>query len=233
MVDVRIIRSFEGPRNRRLLRIWEAIAEFSAPKVRVQFYNNRHARLHHGPAFNLLYDRARRDNVETLLLTESDFLPDLSMGPAAWTGATRLRRHRDAVAIAPVYATRDPQTRKLTEYPDLAAGWFVCLDLRVAPASLNFIGDPDPANQLPLQASVHLMGIVDAWPHHYGVACACGEHLYGSRYIDDPPDRVFAGFPVGDLQAAHDRAVEAWLGRQPRAFRRLLKEKYSDVCTPR
>lgn len=224
-VKTRIIRAFEGPRHDRLYSIWDAIAEYQ-PECNLEWFPNPNGWAYsHGEAFNAIWEEERDRPSRYLLLTEADFLPDLQW--KRWFSPKNLGP--DAAAQGVAYVTRDPDTMEAMTR-NFPGGWWILIDKTLAPRDLEFRGTPDPGNQLVQQfrAAGHEMYFYpgrDCYPRHYGREYdTIGEHLFWSRHLHDAPNLVVAGCRLGDVQEKHDRAVEAWIKRQPPDFQTLLKE---------
>lgn len=238
-VTVRLVRAFDGPRHDRLRTIWQTIAEYASPNVVVSWFANMGCRLSHADAFQAIWrEECQRDDPPFVLFTEEDFLPELTGGWEKWTGLSFLGRH-DAKALFLPYHTRDAARKFLLPHAGLTAGWYALIDKRFAPKNLRFRGRPDPGNQLGAQyfaAGIRahtLRAYDDCYPKHYGIRYPVGEHLFWSRHLHDDPSKRVSGIVLGEVQQKHDRAVNAWIARQPSDFRRLLIERFPDVARHR
>lgn len=237
LVSVRLIRAFEGPRHDRLRDLWTAIAEYSAPYVRVEWFPNQGALLSHGDAFQRIWIEENSREPQYVLMTEEDFLPRLTRGYRGWTGCSYFQRRKGAPAVLLPYHTRNPGTRKLILHPGLSAGWYIAIDKQTAPRRLRFPGKPDPGNQLLEQfrnCGLHpvMLAALDSYPEHYGIEYPVGWHLFWSRHLHDDPHRRVSGFLLGDVQKRHDRAVDRWIEEQPPRFREILQERFPDAARP-
>jgi hypothetical protein len=113
------------------------------------------------------------------------------------------------------YATRDPYTRRIRRW-GLPGAWFVRID-NLSPllvgVRLDFTaGGPanDPAAKLP-PSLTHLLGAEEGTFSRFGVRVpGVGEHLFFSRHYNDPPTRIVAGFVIGEIQRAVDRACDLY-----------------------
>lgn len=222
-VTVRIARAFDGPRHRRLEAIWDTIAEYARDRIVLRWEPNTRDRVSHADIFNRMWRKDRRGPNRYVLLTESDFLPDLN---GHWLPLTELT-YFDADALGVPYLTRNPSTLTLRVYETRVGGWWVLIDKSRAPASLDFDGDPDPCNQLGEQMKVRFARpTCDARPRHYGVRYPdLGDHLFWSRHYHDNPERTIAGVNLGDMQHRVDQAITAWIWRQPKRFTDLLRKR--------
>jgi hypothetical protein len=227
-IEVHLIDIFKGPRHERLKKIWQAIVLYCDDLIPRIFENTE--RLSHAQAYNRMWEEPANEPLR--LFTEFDFLPHLSLGTPVWTGKALLESMgTDAVGVQ--YYTRIPKSCHLKKHPGLAGGWFVLFDTRRTRLHLRFEGKPDPCNQLPEVIDMHLVPGRNCWPVHYGVDYpTLGTHMFWSRHLHDHPDTMVSGFRMGDIQDTHDRAVDAWILRQPHAFRTLLLALHGeDVCS--
>jgi hypothetical protein len=233
VVAVRLIRAFEGPRHDRLRNIWQAIAEYSAPSIRVHWYANAGARLSHADAFSRIWLEERtRGDTQFVLFTEEDFLPSLTGGWTDWTGFSLALETESAAVVVP-YHTRYENTKKIQPHRGLSGGWFVLFNRALLPPKFNpkFRGTPDPCNQLLQQLHDARLPVItltarDCYPEHYGIEYPTGVHLFWSRHLHDPPHRRVGAFRLGDVQRKHDKAVDNWLATQPKEFQELYATRH-------
>lgn len=226
MINVNIIRAFEGPRHERLELLWAVIAEYCKKDISLHIYPNLGAKLSHAECLNYMWIEELKRPEPFALITEFDFLPNLR----TWLPTKYLLT--DAPVLAAEYCTREPESSKLLSH-DLPGAWYILID-KTRVGDLDFSGAGpfnDPANGLGwcvrkrYNAPLLLLTHSDCYPRHYGAEMLVGEHLFFSRHIHDDPDMKVAGLILGDIQKKHDRAVEFWIRRAPPAFQRLLKKR--------
>jgi hypothetical protein len=239
-VTIRIIRCFEGPRHERLEKIWDIIAEMLPDYLNFRVFANPGARLSHGECFNRMWMEEQEFDNKFVLFTEYDFLPYLTR--ERWWGVDEegcLPTPHGSLCTAMLgvtYCKRSESTRRIYNFPRMAGGWFVLLDKEQCPQELNFLGDPDPCNQLPEQFDKCGLTCLtvpgkDCYPRHYGVQYPMGEHLFWSRHLHDDPKTRVSGFKLGDIQRKHDEAVDTWIRkRTSESFISKLEERFgSDI----
>lgn len=226
-IEVHMIDVFQGPRHTRLRQLWEAIFEHEQEWVVPRIFHNTE-----GLSHAACYERMWRVPItsDLRLFTEFDFLPDLRRRQGGWTGVEYIKHHQ---ALALPYQTRHPQTKHLVRHRGKAAAWFVLLRPARIDCDLRFEGTPDPCNQLGDFIDVRVMPPGnDCWPIHFGIQYPFGVHLFWSRHLHDPPNRIVSGCNLGEIQRKHDYAVTRWIGEQPLSYQDLLKEKYPDALVP-
>lgn len=212
-VNLHLIRAFEGPRHTRLERIWERVAALVAPQgVVVKIHDNldrmSKRQLSHGEKLQEIWEGEKADPAPQAIFTEFDFLPDLvGLGAGHWPAGV------DRPILAAEYATRSPLGRRLVLH-GVAGAWFVRINKRLlGDARLDFTaGGPgnDPAGRLPSDL-VHLLGAEQGRLSPFGVIVpGVGEHLFWSRAYNDPPTAIHAGFVMGEIQRAVDRACDKY-----------------------
>lgn len=228
---IRLIRAFDGTRHQRLRDIWTAIAEYVQEDAVVRWFHNSRG-LRHAQAFDVIWREEQEFDNRAVLLTEEDFLPDLELGIAHWSGVSSFQRP-DQAAAGVMYCTRSPKSRDLLQYQDKAGGWFICIDKEdfPGPDRISFEGEPDPANQLRAHLrhfgkTISLVPGSDGYPHHYGVEYPYGTHLFWSRHYHDDPALRISGFPLGDIQRRVDWRVSQWILEQPEDFQELLIARF-------
>jgi hypothetical protein len=227
-LTVRLIRCFKGWRNERLHNIWDAIAEYTQV-LRVRWYSNPEAKLRHGQCLNRIWQEEREFDNRYVLITEADFLPQLKKGPEYWAGPEAcVDGGADALLIP--YAKRKV-TRRMFEYNKLSGAWYMYFDKTKVPERLQFDTQPDPGCGILQQLydagnEITFTPGDDCYPRHYGISYPMGEHLFWTRHLHDDPAVRISGFPLGDIQLKHDEAVDKWISKSPREFRKILAHRF-------
>jgi hypothetical protein len=122
-------------------------------------------------------------------------------------------------------------TRRLVEYTDMSGAWFMFFDKEKVPEQLQFDTQPDPgcliANQL-LDRGIlaTLMHGDDCMPRHFGIDYPMGVHLFWTRHLHDDPKIRISGFPLGDIQKKHDKAVDTWVRKMPKEYKAILVKRF-------
>lgn len=221
--NLHLIRAFEGPRHARLEKIWERVEQLVRPHgVVVHIHDNLErlskAQLSHGEKLQEIWEGEKADPAPQAIFTEFDFLPDLAAGLVERPGAVG---SGSKPIHAAEYATRSPLGRRLVRH-GIPGAWFVAVDKRRLGRDTERVdfrpGGPgnDPAGRLPPDL-VQLLGAEEGTYSPFGCRVpGCGEHLFWSRHYNDPPTALHAGFVMGEIQRAVDRACdlyEAYLER--------------------
>lgn len=224
MLNVNLIRVFEGHRHEKLRFLWECWAEYNQRQARLVWHANPTQKCHADclkEIWGAEVDRPERYAV----ITEHDFLP-------AYKATTFCPRDLFS-ATTPVlgvhYATRDPKTMRLIRHP-FPGAWFVAVDKTRFSGPINFApGGPfnDPANLMEddLPFPVQYLGGLDAYPEHFGIRYSVGEHLFWSRHYHDPPNRVVAGVYMGDVQRTVDKAMLTWIKNAPQKLQNIILQR--------
>jgi len=223
---IRIARAFEGPRHERLEKVWDCIAEYVQDDARLIVEPNRSPRISHADIFGRMYAKDSEEPNRFLLLTEYDWLPDLS---GDWL-PTHVFDETDLAVLVTQYYTRNPENMRLRKHQGKPGGWYILVDKARAPHIRTFHGEPDPANQLSSEADALILPGEDCYPLHYGVEYPMGTHLFWSRhYHDGDDDDVVAGVRLGDMRVLHDQAVTLWLRLQPTEFLKLVLGRHPEI----
>jgi hypothetical protein len=229
LANLWLIRAFDGPIHRTLMRIWDAIAEYEAPHgVRLNIYPNEGAPERHGEALNSIWAAEVGRPERYFAFTEYDFLPELRNRD--WLG---LETHGDKQAMwGAMYATRGCGI-PLVQLPDQCGGWFFVIDKLHAPRRLAFDHKPDPANQLPqlfdnqgLPWTLHAGDDTFLKGHGHGVQYHFGTHLFWSRHYNDPPETQLGPWTAGEIQRGVRDEIKRWFSKQPQAFRDLYVRRF-------
>lgn len=208
MINVHLIRAFEGPRHDRLERIWKILAEIYADRATVWVHDNLKEQQPHATMLEAIWQDVIRQEQEDVLITEFDFLPE-----PGWL---------DPIGESEVaeYCTRDPYSRTLQQH-GLAGPWWMHF-VHLLPSSRSGLAEgfracgrfADPCGDLLPCARragcpVRLVPGVDAYPSSYGVRYpGRGTHLFWSRHYNNPPSDVIAGVLIGEMQRKVDKVVK-------------------------
>lgn len=215
MIDV-----FEGPRHDKLRRLWRAFARYRGfPLVMVP----NPAQIRHDVFLSEVWRHLRRTPKQHrfLIITEADFLPDYVHFPL-----------RDTAA-AVEHAQRAPSGA--IKFTGMPGAWYMVFDRTVINGSVDFRAPAspyhDPGNDLErfllstYGTPLVLIPQQDCWPTNWGLRFSAGTHLFWSRHLHDDPSMVVCGFSLGDIQRAHDAAVQAWLDGAPAELKEIVKEE--------
>lgn len=210
-VSVHLIRAFVGPRHQRLENIWSRVAELVRPHgVAVIAHDNlQPTQLPHGEMLQKIWESEKDSPVPVTVFTEFDFLPILSgLQQPVFSGGRPIS--------AATYCTRSPFGRRLVVHPGVPGAWWIAVDKARLGSDLQRLdfraGGPgnDPAGRLPPDLT-HLLGAEEGRLSPFGVVVpGAGEHLFFSRHYGDPPTRIVAGFVIGEIQRAVDRACDRY-----------------------
>lgn len=235
MVNVSIIRAFEGPRHSKLELIWDVIAEYYEDDLSLNIFVNPNARLSHAACLNEMWKQELDRTASSAILTEFDFLPDLHT--TVWLYPDHdceVGLSSEYPIIAPQYVIRHPDTGMLGAVSRTPGAWYLYIDKTVI-GHLDFSpsgSHNDPANGLLDYLGVHypqcgiaFMYQYDAMPSHYGTKMLTGEHLFWSRHLHDDPDMTISGVNLGRMQELHDRAIETWIRKSPPRFQRIYASR--------
>lgn len=206
-------------RHERLRRIWRAIDQYNSEPGQLQILPYRNpGRLTHGECLNNIYQNARTNpDVDILIITEQDFLPESAESDWIWRMEEDLRAIKEPV-LAPVRQ----RTNKGDTAPFLMA-FKLDEPEGLCGVSLEFDHDRDPAADLHEQVPVkHFTGTLnpkvhDGWDYVYGT------HLLYQRHLHDPVDMRCGHVILGEMQRRHDRFVEKWICQQSHTFRRIYE----------
>lgn len=211
-ISINLIRAFEGPRHKKLERVWQYAANFHFPDARLHILDNPGGRDSHAHCLNRIWDQERRRPERYAVLSEFDFLPD----PDNFLDLDQVNEEYPVAAVE--YVTRDPYTRKLLGH-GFPGAWYILVDKQACP-DLDFTaGGPfnDPANELAAfvrqkyNKAVRLLFGVDQYPRHYGVRYPQGTHLFFSRHYNDHPSTTVAGFCLWDILKKVDDEVDRFI----------------------
>lgn len=214
-----ILRVFKGPRHDRLENIWRAVTEYT-PHLRLLVTDNWQCRRHDN-ALELAWMLIRRQPERYALITEFDFLPNLS---GDWLPTHLLTPEKPVVIAQHVW--RSAQTRALIPH-EFGGAWYILIDKHHCPDLQGWFraGIPprtDPATNIDRKTGVTLLPAKDLYPEAYSVEYSTGIHCFWSRHLHDDPRLRVAGCPLGDIQEKHDRLVDRWVTAQPEEFRQIL-----------
>lgn len=214
MINVNLIRAFEGPRHSDLEDIWHVYAEHHRDEINVIVHDNLgDRRLSHDAMLSKMWMQERGRPESICVFTEFDFLPAPCFAQRVGQSDFTLLEPIEAVR----YCTRDPRTKVLLP-TDLPGAWFIRIMKPFLRAEPYFWAGPcqDPANHLGLALGfsgqrVRLLDQEDCLPEHFGTRTSpYGEHLFWSRhYNGTPTDFEY----VPDLPAilhGVDTAIERW-----------------------
>lgn len=207
MIDVHLIRCFEGPRHTRLERIWGILGEVYKDRATVWIHDNLEL-APHAEMLKKIWTFACEKDQDQVLVTEFDFLPD-----PAWLDSW-------APGIeAAEYCTRNEYTRRIVQH-GRAGPWWLRLhvqrgvDRAKLENSFRASGPfTDPCGELVQEArrngiGVRLLAGVDDYPRSYGVNYpGRGLHLFWSRHYHDDPYMVVGGVLLGEMQRKVDKVV--------------------------
>lgn len=210
MINVHLIRAFEGPRHARLERIWKIIAEIYADRATVWVHDNLTEKKPHATMLEAIWQDVIRQEQEDVIITEFDFLP-----APGWLDP----RGESECAE---YCTRDPYSRTLQQH-GLAAPWWMHF-VHLLPSTRSDLSGGfqsggrfnDPCGELLPAArragcSIRLLSGVDGYPVSYGVSYpGRGTHLFWSRHYNDPPVGIIAGVLLGEMQRKVDRVLDEY-----------------------
>lgn len=226
LVDVRLIRVFEGLRHDRLRLIWDVIAEYCSNSIRLKWFENSRGQLRHAECLNHMWRESLDGPANRVVFTEADFLPNLHSSD--WLLQEDLAEP-DVAFSGVCYAKRAPGSRKVVNFKDVAGAWFLSFDLTRCPTDFDFDGPMDPAttliSQLKTSSTALLYPGTDCYPEHHGLAYCFGIHAFWSRHLHDPPETRVSGYRVGELQKKHDNLVHSWIASQPLDFIELLMKR--------
>lgn len=209
MIDVHLIRCFEGPRHTRLERIWGILGEVYKDRATVWVHENKE-KAPHAVMLERIWKFACEKDQEKVLVTEFDFLPDPGWLDAWEPGITTAE-----------YCTRNEYTRRIVQH-GRAAPWLMRLHVLRADRgklenSFRASGPfADPCGELVQEArgngiEVRLLAGVDDYPRSYGVGYpGHGLHLFWSRHYHDDPATIVAGVLLGEMQRKVDKVVAAY-----------------------
>ncbi len=228
MIAVRITKLFDGPRHERLYNIWEAIAEYCQEYMVLRWYNNLKG-LNHASALNAIWQEEREFDQTRLILTEHDFLPDLTYND--WLLQKDFDDTPNIGAIGPSYAKRKSGSHILKNFENVMGAWFLSLDKERCPETINFHGRVDPCTDLIKYLSAYGVQCVtyfgeDPHPLHFGVEYPFGTHLFWSRHYNDDPNIRLSGISLRESLTKHDRTVTSWIVQQPQNFQTLLSKRF-------
>jgi hypothetical protein len=116
VINVRIIKAFEGPRHDRLEGIWRRLGTLYADKIHLIVHENPGAVRNHARMLAEMWDEERNRPETHAIITEMDFLPApgwLSIEPES--------------ILASEYCTRNPYTRELVRH-GCPGAWFLLLN---------------------------------------------------------------------------------------------------------
>jgi hypothetical protein len=186
MINVNIIRIFDGPVHQRLEQIWRHYKKHHEFNLHV--FDNTKLQLRHDVAYNEIWRKERNRGERFAIFTEFDFLP----GPGFLSTSIG-----DSAVKAAEYCTRNSDTMEL-EWHGIPGAWFILIDKEWTPPLDFSSAGPfnDPANGLPAD----LIHSEDCYPEHYGCRVGQkGEHLFFSRHYNDSPELKIAGLPLDDI----------------------------------
>jgi hypothetical protein len=213
LINLNLIRAFEGPRHAALEAIWRRFAEAHKGKLRVYIFDNIGVPRRHDECLNCIWCEESQRPGEVAVLTEFDFLPfaELATAPSPGTAVE-----------ASEFCSRDPATLELL--PTGRPGpWLVRINKGLLPgdAVLDFTAGPptnDPASRLADGLSrscgvpLRLLRNLDCLPRHYGTRVEdLGEHLFFSRHYNDRSLNARpGGIPICDVLPKVDQAIAEW-----------------------
>jgi hypothetical protein len=222
VVNVNIIRAFEGPLHSRLEKIWERIAAANKDRMNLHVFDNLGARRNHAKSLQAQFDQEIERPETHAIFTEFDFLPEEGF-----------LDETEADVEAAEYVTRSAETLEQTSH-GISGGWFIRLyksdqllhwlhSVRVG------LGDGwgqfrDPANglfegiqQAGWDVRKRLLPSQDCYPDTYGARTpGRGVHLFWSRHYNDQPTSTVAGFGLAPIL----RGVKRYIARYEKALDR-------------
>lgn len=226
IVNVNLIRVFEGRRHERLRFLWDTIAEYASTKARIHWFANTTG-MSHASCLAKMWEAELKRPERYALITEHDFLPDLR----SWLPIGMLSADRPVLVAR--YVTRNPDTRKLRGH-SVPGAWYILVDKQyVRKLHLEAWGEcNDPANGLEHflpedhpGRGVRYLDYQDGLPDHYGVHMTVGDHLFWSRHLHDHENTRIAGVCMGDMQRKHDSFIMTWVRLSPERFRDILRRR--------
>ncbi len=207
------IRAWEGPLHDYLRRCWERVKELTPEVIfkQVPSEGNNHAQ-----NLNKIWELHRENGPDWMsqfcVITEEDFLPDpRAVKEGRWM-VPPLFMIKPAMAVK--FAQRVP-TGAVMQF-QFPGAWWMIFDLEQYSGPLNFEGARDPATELVDQVpgGVDLVRGVDDSLGSLGLEYpGIGTHLFWSRHYNDPPDKVVAGFKVGEIVERTKAAIKEWWRR--------------------
>lgn len=219
IINVNIIRIFEGPRHDKLEAIWRWYTCLHSNQMTLHVFDNTHLRLPHDRAYERMWVQEENRPEQFTIFTEFDFLP----------GADFLNV-RPASILAAEYCTRDPSDHRL-QRRGIPGAWFVTVDKNAIKYRPDFrSGGPfnDPCNEI----DAELLDTQDCYPDHYGVEVAfvevalnaigrhtterfhIGTHLFWSRHYNDDPNLTVGEFPLRPILEGVDTAIKDFVACQ-------------------
>ena len=227
-VSISIIDAFDGPRHRRLKKIWQAFSLLQKDLCELHLVENREAELDHRTMLKVIWDEELQRDSRFAIITEMDFLPDFSnfFSPL---------HHTPCSVVAAQYANGLESEARFKRW-DFPGVWYLFID-KVKIRDLDFtVSGPcnDPGNGLweylekfyPDEGR-QLLPARTGLPEYHGARYFVGEHLFWSRHYNDPPDTHLHKevITVGDILRGHDVAVGRWLSDSPQEFKEILSDR--------
>lgn len=201
------VKGWDGPRHEKLYKIWDAIEKFSTPFLPLVEFRVFESEVSHEEALRLMWADPAPE-IQYTVFTEFDFLPELRedwlMLPSGGYGALGVD------LMIREGALHRPSSKM--------GAWYMAFDRELCPRLDFSYNNPDPAKQV---SSILLQGR-SGLPNHYGIDYPFGTYLSWGRQLHNGDEGFAGGVSLPAMRTLHDKAVEAWVFRQPQDFQDIL-----------